>query len=185
MNNNGSHGSNKKNHFKAGFFITVGASLLPYCMNDKSKGFGNPARIFLIDSDQEKMIAALVSGTILPTTETPGAREVSAHLFVLKMVDDCFRQKDQQQFLQGMSDFEKQVREKNGTSFERCDQKQQQTIVAALDASKSTDAQSCFYRTVKRLTIQAYTSSEFFLTKVHIYKMIPGRFEGCVPLQNA
>ncbi len=73
---------------KQAFFITVGASLLPSCMHDKSK-----ASVILknipIDSDQEKMLAS-VSETILPTTDTPGAKEIGAHLFVLKMVDRLF-----------------------------------------------------------------------------------------------
>ncbi len=84
-----------------------------------------------------------------------------------------------------MVDFEKQVSAKTGKSFINCDPGQKNTIIAELDASKSKDARSYFYHTVKRLTVQAYTTSEFFLTRVHIYKMIPGRFEGCVPLQNA
>ncbi len=167
---------------KQAFLVTVGAALIPSCMHDKSK-----ASVILknitVDGDQEKMLAA-VSETILPTTDTPGASAIGAHLFVLKMVDDCFKKTDQEKFMAGMTAFEKQTRDKTGRSFMECDNGQKNNVIAELDKSKSQDEQSYFYHTVKRLTVQAYTSSEFFLTKVHIYKMIPGRFEGCVPLQN-
>ena len=42
-----------------------------------------------------------------------------------------------------------------------------------------------FYGTVKRLTVQSFTSSQYYLTKVQVFEMIPGRYHGCVPLKNA
>jgi hypothetical protein len=42
-----------------------------------------------------------------------------------------------------------------------------------------------FYQTVKERTIQAYTSSEFFLTKVQVYELVPARYHGCVPVKAA
>ena len=37
-----------------------------------------------------------------------------------------------------------------------------------------------FFKMTKGLTIQAYTASEFFLTKVQVYELVPGRYHGCV-----
>jgi hypothetical protein len=37
-----------------------------------------------------------------------------------------------------------------------------------------------FYQKAKGLALYAYTSSEYFMTKVQVYEQIPGRFHGCV-----
>jgi hypothetical protein len=39
-----------------------------------------------------------------------------------------------------------------------------------------------FFNTTKGLTIQSYIASEYFLTKVQVYELIPGRYHGCVPV---
>jgi hypothetical protein len=48
-----------------------------------------------------------------------------------------------------------------------------------------TDADvNFFYATVKRLTILAYSSSQYFLTKVQVYELVPGRWQGCIPVKT-
>ncbi len=134
-----------------------------------------------ITGNQEKLLAEL-SETIIPATDAPGAKDLSAHLFVLKMVDDCYTKADKQKFMSGFNAFEKNAQQKQGKSFADCNSSQRDSIVAALENTKKVDDDlSFFYKTVKGLTIQAYTTSQFYLTKINIYKMIPGRFQGCVP----
>lgn len=49
--------------------------------------------------------------TILPATDTPGAKDLSAHLFVLKMIDDCYKKDHQQQFSNGLKDFKDKTKQ--------------------------------------------------------------------------
>ena len=35
------------------------------------------------------------------------------------------------------------------------------------------------------MTLQAFTGSQYYLTKVRVYEMAPGRFHGCVPVKAA
>jgi hypothetical protein len=164
--------------------IWAGVALLPSCLHNEQK-VSIPLKLIRIDPDDESMLAELAE-TILPKTDTPGAKDLSAHLFALKMVDDCYSKTNQDKYIQGMKDFESYVMKKTGKSFAENDAAERQTIVADLDQQKSSDdGMAFFYQATKKLTIQAYTTCEYFMTKIRGYKMIPGKFQGCVPLKTA
>ena len=163
--------------------FSAGAALFPSCLHEEGKA-SIALKNIPVNGDEEKLLAALAE-TIIPSTDTPGAKDLSAHLFVLKMVDDCYKKEDQQKFMNGLKAFEKRVSQKSGKLFADCDESQRNEIVAALDGEKpGTDDLLFFYNAVKRLTVQAYTTSQFYMTKIANYKMIPGRFQGCVPVKS-
>ena len=164
-------------------FASGALLLIPSCMSDTSK-----ASIVLkkikIDGDQEKLMAELAE-TIIPKTDTPGAKDISAHLFILKMVDDCFNTADQQKFLAGLTAFQATTKKQFNKSFIKCDAAEKKTILTTLEAKQTGDDQlAYFYATAKRLTIQSYTNSKFYLTNIQVYKLVPGKYQGCVPVKT-
>lgn len=162
-------------------FVSAGALLIPSCMDDKTKS-AVLLKNFTLSGEQEKMLEEL-SSTIIPTTQTPGAKEAGAHLFALKMLDDCFKKEDRKRFLKGMQSFEQSAKEKFNATFIKLDDKQRSALLQGFEESKDEKNEGrFFYATVKRLTIQAYTSSQYYLTKVHVYELVPGRYHGCVPM---
>jgi hypothetical protein len=164
--------------------IWAGVALLPSCLNNEQK-VTIPLKFIHIEPGDETMLAELAE-TILPKTDTPGARDLSAHLFALKMVDDCYTKPNREKYEQGLNAFHVYVEKKTGKSFIENDTAEKQAIVAELDRQKpSDDALSFFYQSTKKLTVQAYTTCEYYLTKIRGYKMIPGKFQGCVPLKTA
>jgi hypothetical protein len=164
--------------------IWAGVALLPSCLHNEQK-VSIPLKLIHIDPDDENMLAELAE-TILPKTDTPGAKDLSAHLFALKMVDDCYSKTNQDKYIQGMKDFESYVKKKTGKTFAENDAAGKQAIVADLDQQKSSDdGMAFFYQSTKKLTIQAYTTCEYYMTKIRGYKLIPGKFQGCVPLKTA
>jgi hypothetical protein len=164
--------------------IWAGVALLPSCLHDEQK-VSIPLKLIHIGRGDEEMLADLAE-TILPKTDTPGARDLSAHLFALKMVDDCFTKTNQEKYIRGMKDFESLVDKKTGRSFSDISAGDRRAIVAELDRQKSTgDDLIFFYQSTKKLTIQAYTTCEYYLTKIRGYKMLPGKFQGCIPLKTA
>ena len=172
---------NRRSIIKQFLFIFAGAIFVPSCLQDKKKSAVLLKNI-LVDTDQEKLLAALTE-TIIPTTDTPGAKDVSAHLFVLMMVDDCYNKTDQQKFIKGLKQFATFVKTNEGKYFVDCTISQREELVSRISAKKlGEDELSFFYSKVKQLTIQAYTSSQYFLTKVQVYEIIPGRYHGCVPV---
>jgi hypothetical protein len=135
-----------------------------------------------IDNDQEKLITEL-SETIIPATDTPGAKGTLTHVFVLRMLDDMFTKEEQQQFVKGMKDFDKMAEKKFDKSFVECTLPQREELLGgALNDKKLPEDLSAFLRIMKRLTVQGYMTSQYYLTNVRVYKLVPGKYYGCIPV---
>jgi hypothetical protein len=153
-------------------FIVAGAMIvLPACRHK---------------DDQQETIETLeaLADTLLPSDQTPGAKAVGAHLFALKMIHDCYPQNQQDQFFRGLKAFDAQARQQYGRSFADCDQSQRATFVSSINASAThqTGDLSFFFRENKNLVIQGYLGSQYFLTKIEVYELVPGRWHGCTPV---
>lgn len=162
--------------------ITVGA-LIPSCLQEKNK----PAIAYKhlsINSSQERLISE-VSETIIPATDTPGAKDTYTHLFVLKMLDDCYTKDEQQQFIKGMNEFEKLSQKRFDKSFVDCNVLQREQLVRDNINSKNvSDDISSFFKIMKKLTLQGYMTSKYYLTNVQVYKLVPGPYYGCIPVTS-
>lgn len=126
-------------------------------MDDKSKS-SILVKNFSITTDQEKLLAEL-SETIIPKTNTPGAKDISAHLFALKMIDDCRSEEDQKKFVNGMKAFEALSEKELNASFVKASPEKRNNLLQALEKSEDKSDLEYFYKSMKRLTIQAYTLS--------------------------
>lgn len=165
-------------------FLSAAAAIVPSCVQEKSKASVELKNIS-IDGDEEKMLAD-ISETIIPKTDIPGAKDIAAHLFALKMVDDCFAKEDQQKFVSGMKAFEDFSKTKSGKTFSDADATAKDAIIKELDGKKDAkDDLSFFYGSMKRLTVQAYTTSKYYLTNIKHFSLIPGKFQGCVPVTKS
>lgn len=174
---------NRRSAIRHMLCISAGALVLPSCMQDSSKS-SIILKNLQVSSDQEKLLQELTE-TIIPSSTTPGAKDVYAHLFALKMLDHCYNKEDQQKYIRGMEEFGKRSKTDLGGSFVKASPASRQAFVGKLEADKtSKDDLSFFYATTKRLTIQAYTTSEYYLTKVQLYELIPARYHGCVPVKS-
>jgi len=175
---------NRRTVIKQFLFVSAGVAILPACLQEDNSKSSLLLKNIQISGQQEKNLAELAE-TIIPATATPGAKAISAHLFMLKMIDDCHTKEEQQRFIKGMELFGKTVQAKYNRPFHQCTKEEKNTMVAGINGKKDLAPElSFFYNTAKKLTIQAYTSSQFYLTKLQVYKMVPGKFEGCVPLKN-
>ncbi|MBC7829057.1 MAG: gluconate 2-dehydrogenase subunit 3 family protein [Chitinophagaceae bacterium] len=174
---------NRRSAIRHLFCISAGTLVLPSCLQDKSKS-AILLKNLQIDAGQEKLLEELAE-TIIPAGSTPGAKDIYAHLFVLKMLDDCYVKDDRQRFVRGMEQFQKKTKNEFDKSFVEATPAQRQSLLNKIEADKEAkDDLSWFYGTTKKLTIQAYTTSEFYLTKIHVYEMVPGRYHGCVPVKS-
>jgi hypothetical protein len=161
--------------------LSTGALLLPSCMEDHSKA---PILLhnYKIDDQQEQLLETLTA-TIIPSDATPGAKEVSAHLFTLKMLDDCYSKEDRDKYLKGMQQFDAAARNSSGKGFVKSSPAQRETLLASIENKTLTDIDlNFFYSTTKRMTILAYSSSQYYLTKVQVYELVPSRWHGCFPV---
>ncbi len=133
----------------------------------------------------ENLLAEL-SESIIPKTSSPGAKDISEHRFVLKMFDDCRSKEDQEKFFAGLIAFEKQAEKISVKSFIKQAPVERKAVLDEMEKNKDSKEDIFgFYKTMKRLTIQAYSSTEFFLTKVQVYELVPSRYHGCVSVKAA
>ena len=173
------HSVSRRRALKSLIFVSAGMALVPSCMSDRSKSSLLLKKINISAAD-ENLLAELCE-TILPKSATPGAKDLSAHLFVLTMVDDCRKKEDQEKFTKGLEAFKKFSQQTIGKDFVTAEPDERKKLLDAIVAKIDEESDlNAFFKTTKGLTIQAYTSSEFFLTKVQVYELIPGRYHGCV-----
>jgi len=135
-----------------------------------------------ITVDQESSLADLVE-MIIPKTTMPGAKDISAHLFAIMMVDECYDPEGRKEFMSGLIQFESIVYNRYGNSFTKCTRHQKEEFLNALESRDGiSEEQASFYNSMKKLTIESFITSQYFLTKVHVYELVPSRFHGCVPV---
>lgn len=159
--------------------VSAGMAIMPSCMQDRSKSNLLLKKLKVSPAD-EAMLSELCE-TIIPKTDTPGAKDLSAHLFVLMMIDECSKKEDQDAFLNGIKSFNEFNKQTINKSFSDANQDERDTVLKNILFIKDENSPVLtFLNDVKKRTIQAYTSSEFFLTKVQVYELIPGRYHGCI-----
>jgi hypothetical protein len=164
-------------------FISVGTIILPACSQNEKRTSATLKNLKLTARDEQLMEA--LTQHILPSAGGYGARELQSHLFVLIMIDDCAPPEEQQQFMTGLRMFKTTVQKKYDCSFFRCSDTQKNQLLSELEEKKSIpDEVQHFYQTVKRLTIQSYTTSREYMEKIAGYKMLPGKYKGCVPVKQ-
>ncbi|WP_435356527.1 gluconate 2-dehydrogenase subunit 3 family protein [Emticicia sp. SJ17W-69] len=137
---------------------------------------------FNISSSQENLLAEIVE-TIIPKTDTPGAKELNIHQFTTKMVADCYDKKSQETFAKGFDLVDNAAKKDFSKIFIECDGKQKLTILNKMSISENVDEKS-FIRLVKNLTIQGYLNSEYVMTNLRVYEFAPARYHGCVPVKK-
>ena len=170
---------NRRTVIKNIVIVSAAGSLLPSCLHSDAK----PASAFKkinISSKQEEMLAQF-SQTVIPTTDTPGAKEQRSHEFALTMVDDCFSPEEQQKFMGGLKAFEEYSQKKYSGSFSSLDNKLKKQLLSELETKKDAPKDVIgFYKIMRGLTLQGYTGSEYFMTNVGKYNIIPKHYKGCV-----
>ncbi len=164
---------------------SAAALALPSCVSDPKK-----ASIALnnlkVSADEEELLAAFATA-LIPPTDTPGAKEVDAHLYTFIMVDDCMSPEDQKKFLNGMRRFNDEVKKLTGKSFmEAVPGERSLVLQQVFDRREElSEDVAAFVSMSRRFIIEGYTTSQHFLTKVREYKLVPGPvFKGCTPLDQ-
>ena len=131
---------------------------------------------------KEESLLQLVVDTLIPATDTPGAKALGVDRFVLLMVNDCHSEEDQTAFHTGLHHLDAFTKTQFGQSFALCDA---DTRVEALNSlSKSPDTTpelQAFFKIAKDRTIQGYLESKYVMTEALPHKMIPDPYDGYYP----
>lgn len=163
--------------------VIGGALVLPAC--DRKAGQASIAlKKVNLDASDEALIAE-VAETIIPKTDTPGAKDLNLHQFIMKMVDDCLKKEDQDAFVAGIKDFSADVKKVYNKSFAELPAKQCEEYLTRFEQPDQPKSNlTAFYGTTKWLTVYGYTNSKFFMTKEVVYELVPGRYNGYYPVSK-
>jgi hypothetical protein len=127
-----------------------------------------------------------IGGTIIPATDTPGAKEVGIGGFISMMVLDCYEPKDQKAFTDGLVKFKEDFKAQYGDNFEEAapedrlaflnilDKEQKEYYKAGKQRGEGTEH---YFKMMKELTLLGYFTSEVGCTQARRYVEVPGRYE--------
>jgi len=151
-----------------------------------------------------------VAETILPATQTPGAKVANVGQFMTVIVNDCYDEKDQETFHEGMKKLNDTCDKMHGHSFMKATAQQRHALLVSLDKEakdyqkkrddfnknedkKEQDAKAGgdknfkkqtmdphYFTLMKQLTLWGYFTSKEGMTEALHFLPVPGRYEGCI-----
>ncbi len=132
-----------------------------------------------------------IAETIIPTTDTPGAKAAQVGAFMTVMVKDCYDDKNQKIFLDGMVKLDDACDKMHKTTFMSATPEQRKTLLTELDKeqkayvkSKQKEDPPHYFTLMKQLTLLGYFTSEIGATKALRYLPVPGRYDGNMPYKK-
>jgi len=148
---------------------------------------------FVSYSVQDEKIFAEFADIIVPTTKSSGgAKAAGLGKFIPMMMQDCYPKEMQSSFAKGF----KELQDKSMKDFKKsyatltvAERTKLMIDLRALSlAQKETKSEEnkdlvYFFTTARDLTLLGYYSSEIGCTKAREYVLIPGRYDGNVPLK--
>ncbi|UCS95720.1 gluconate 2-dehydrogenase subunit 3 family protein [Echinicola marina] len=155
--------------------VTGGLALIPGCDFSEEKILATYDELQITEG-QQQVLKSLVN-TIIPKTDLKGAVELGVHDFVLVMANDCLGQEDQERFVKGLKGFDDHIKSSYGTQFLKMDQgKAEAAVEELLNGEQGADAEAYqyFVKMTKKYTIQGYMASEYVMTELMPYTLVPG-----------
>src|SRR3989442_320523 len=110
--------------------------------------------------------------------------------FIDVMLADWGDDEQRQMFTAGLADVDERSRAAFGKDFIGCTPQQQTEIVEDLDyelarlRDTKSDTSKNFFQAMKWLTLTGYYTSEVGATSELHYRVVPGRYEPCYPLDQ-
>jgi hypothetical protein len=141
------------------------------------------SKLFL-NSKQDQMVAE-ISEIIIPATDTPGAKEAQVNEFIDVMLQDCYYEEDQQNFIEGLERLQKESLKKYQKPFLKASKRQKCNLLKEeANSGGNSNRPTRFFQIVKELTLLGYFTSEVGATQALEYVPVPGKFEGCITLKE-
>ncbi len=128
-----------------------------------------------------------IAETIIPATNTPGAKEAKTGEFMALMVKDCYTPENQQIFIKGINTVNEKAKATYQSNFTDLKDDQKKNLLNTLDKeqknynkTKGTEDPPHYFRMMKELTLLGFFTSEIGGTKVLTYVEVPGRYDACI-----
>jgi hypothetical protein len=132
-----------------------------------------------------------IGDTIIPTTNTPGAKATGIGAFMVWMVNECYDDAQHAAFKAGLAAVNAAATARFGHDFMAASPAERTALLNELDAAqrkyqgtKPKDQPAHYFRMMKQLTLLGYFTSEIGATQALRFTEVPGRFDGNAPYQK-
>ncbi len=132
-----------------------------------------------------------IAEAILPKTATPGAKEAGVGDFIPVMIRDCYEEKDQKIFIDGLNGIDDRAKKEFKKGFLELTPEERLQFVNAYDkeaqeyqGSKKEDDPNHFFTLFKQLTLTGFFTSEVGMKQALRYVKIPGKYDGNYPYKK-
>lgn len=142
----------------------------------------------------KKELISDLADTIIPSTDTPGAKAAGVEVFIISVLSNCTSNVEQNLFLEGLENIERYCDRKFSKPFSACSSSQRVSILAYFKESDLYESKflnkinnkffgETFFAKLKELTVHGYCNSFLGATKGLAYNYIPGHYNACIPLK--
>lgn len=128
-----------------------------------------------------------IAETIIPKTETPGAKAAGVGSFMAMMVSDCYNEQNQECFRKGLTKIRTNFQEEYRKTFIEASVEERRYFLNRLDSDMNTYTQikhvedpEHYFRIIKELVLLGYFTSEIGCTEALRYAQTPGSYEACI-----
>jgi len=154
------------------------------------------AALKVLDPHQNETVVTIAE-MIIPATDTPGATAAKVNEFVDLALSDWMDDDGRKRFLAGIAEVDDRSRKRFAKDFATSSAEQRTELLQLLDAEvaglrdadkqgnhREPTASQGFFGMMKRLTLLGYFTSEVGQTEELHNPIIPGRYDGCVLLDQ-
>lgn len=124
-----------------------------------------------------------IGETIIPTTDTPGAKAAKIGEFMQMMVKDCYDADQQKSFIDGLNTLRKEFKGEKGTDFMEAGSEDRLAFLNGMQEkykASGDDRQPIVINMLRDLTLLGYFTSEIGATQALRFVEAPGRFDPCI-----
>ena len=132
---------------------------------------------------EQAAIAGAVAERILPRTDTPGAIDVGVPAFIDLLYGRFMTPAERKMLADGLNEVDAAAKAAHGGAFTTLSPDHQDTVLRAIARADEGKDQG-FFRLIRSATILGYFTSEPVSRNVLHYDPVPGRYEGCVPIEQ-
>jgi hypothetical protein len=128
-------------------------------------------------------IAGAIAERIIPRTGTPGAADVGVPAFIDLLYGQFMSEAERQMLADGLAEVEAAARSRQGASFAALGAERQDALLRDIARAEEGRDQG-FFRLIRSATVLGYFTSEEVGRNVLHYDPVPGRYEGCIPIDE-
>ncbi len=175
-------------------FTLSGATLMSVissCKHDLPKELS----LQVLNQSEFEILSELAE-TILPKSDTPGAKDARVAEFIDLFISKIYPEELQIDFKSGLADLNQQCTAINSKGISSCSSDERNQFLSSIESSdyvapvsiwgNSVEEGSAlpFYKQLKQMVMWGYFSSEIVGKEVLLYQVLAPGYQGCVDITN-